>query len=136
MQLILGLFLIVTTASAIAQQNSKASIAAVLTDAVQRPSPESPNRETTALTSIGAAILPDAPSYTTQQPSMDVSTVQAKQIPGVVVNANTVGSGTTLLSTISKRYLNGAMPNGVGNSSLILVGSTSALTAANDPPQQ
>jgi hypothetical protein len=67
---------------------------------------------------------------------MDVSTVQAKQIPGVVVNSNTVGSGTTLLSTISKRYLNGAMPNGVGNSSLILVGSTSALTAANDPPQQ
>ena len=44
MQLILGLFLIFTTACAIAQQYS--TIAPVLPDAVQRPSPESPNPET------------------------------------------------------------------------------------------
>ena len=130
MQLILGLFLIFTTACAIAQQYS--TIAPVLPDAVQRPSPESPNPETTTLTSTGAASLPDAPSYTTRQPSIDASTVQAKRIPGVVANSTTVGSGTTPLSPISKPYLNVAMPNGVGNLSLAF----SALTAVNDPHRQ
>ena len=130
MQLILGLFFIFTTACAIAQQYS--TIAPVLPDAVQRPSPESPNPETTTLTSTGAASLPDAPSYTTRQPSIDASTVQAKRIPGVVANSTTVGSGTTPLSPISKPYLNVAMPNGVGNLSLVF----SALTAVNDPHRQ
>jgi len=130
MQLILGLFFIFTTACAIAQQYS--TIAPVLPDAVQRPSPESPNPETTTLTSTGAASLPDAPSYTTRQPSIDASTVQAKGIPGVVANSTTVGSGTTPLSPISKPYLNVAMPNGVGNLSLAF----SALTAVNDPHRQ
>ena len=130
MQLILGLFFIFTTACAIAQQYS--TIAPVLPDAVQRPSPESPNPETTTLTSTGAASLPDAPSYTTRQPSIDASTVQAKRIPGVVANSTTVGSGTTPLSPISKPYLNVAMPNGVGNLSLAF----SALTAVNDPHRQ
>jgi len=126
MQLILGLFFIFTTACAIAQQYS--TIAPVLPDAVQRPSPESPNPETSTLTSAGAASLPDAPSYTTQQPSIDAS----KRIPGVVANSNTVGSGTTPLSPMSKPYLNVAMPNGVGNLSLAF----SALTAVNDPHRQ
>ena len=128
MQLILGLFLIFTTACAIAQQYSTGSIAPVLPDAARRPSPESPNPETSTLTSAGAASLPDAPSYTTQQPSIDAS----KRIPGVVANSNTVGSGTTPLSPISKPYLNVAMPNGVGNLSLAF----SALTAVNDPHRQ
>ena len=128
MQLILGLFLIFTTACAIAQQYSTGSIAPVLPDAARRPSPESPNPETSTLTSAGAASLPDAPSYTTQQPSIDAS----KRIPGVVANSNTVGSGTTPLSPISKPYLNVAMPNGGGNLSLVF----SALTAANGPHQQ
>ena len=128
MQLILGLFLIFTTACAIAQQYSTGSIAPVLPDAARRPSPESPNPETSTLTSAGAASLPDAPSYTTQQPSIDAS----KRIPGVVANSNTVGSGTTPLSPMSKPYLNVAMPNGVGNLSLAF----SALTAVNDPHRQ
>jgi hypothetical protein len=135
MQLILGLFLIVAAAGAIAQQYSTASSAPLAPDAVQHPSSETPP-ETATVTSTGARTLPDAPSYTTLQPSSNASTMQPERTLGSMTGSFGVGSRTTLLSPISKRYLNLAMPNGIGGSSLIFVGGTSAgIEAAGPYPQ-
>jgi hypothetical protein len=102
MRAILGLFLIVATAGTLAQQQSKESKASLLPDANQRSSSEARSPETATLNA--AAGLPDAPSYTSKKPSSNASTLE------------------------SKRYLNFAMPNSVGDSSLVFVGSNSAVT--------
>src|SRR6516162_4537173 len=67
MRLVLGLFLTVATAGAIAQQYTPASNPRSLPDAVQSPSPEPSRAEATA---AGDTNLPDAPSYASQQKSV------------------------------------------------------------------
>jgi len=135
MQAVLGLFLIVVSACAIAQQVGTASISPVLPDAVERPSPE-PSSPETATSATGAASLPNAPSYTIQQPPINASTLQSEHTLPVTTISLTMGSGTTVISPLPKRYVGLAMPNSPGNSSLIFVGGTSAGTDAADPHQQ
>ena len=136
MQLIFGLFLIVTAACAIAQEYGTASITPIPPDAVQRPSPEPPGPETAMSISTRAADLPDAPSYTIPQPSIAASTVQPKRSLGVMTNSLAVGSETMPPSPKSKQFLRLAAPNSVGNSSLIFAGGTSAASEAAGPHQQ
>ena len=104
MHVILGLFLIVATVGTLAQQHSTESKAPLLPDAIRRSSSEARSPETA--TSNGAG-LPDAPSYTTRKPSSIASTLD------------------------SKRYLNFAMPNSVGDSSLVFVGNNFAITSSH-----
>src|SRR3974390_3271659 len=106
MQMGLGLFLLVATAWANAQQPSTMSSAQVLPDAIQRPSPEPPSPQATTSEAGG---LPDAPSYRSQPAPVDPSTLQPKGIPGVTADSLTAGPGTPPVSPISKRYLNLAM---------------------------
>jgi len=136
MQLILGLFLIVGTAGAIAQHQNAASNAPLPPDAVRHSSSETSGSETALITSTVAATLPDAPSYTTQQPSGSGSTVQSERTLGIMTSSLAVDSRKTPLSPTSKRYFNLAMPNGVGGSPLIFVGGTLAGSEATDPHQQ
>ena len=82
------------------------------------------------------ADLPDAPSYTIPQPSIDASTAQPKRSLGAMNKSLAVGSGTTPLSAISKQFLNVAAPNSAGYSSLIFVGRTSSGTEVNGQHEQ
>jgi hypothetical protein len=132
MRLILGLFFIVSTAGAIAQQYSTASSAPVLPDAVPRPS-ETLRPETETFMPSGAASLPDAPGYATRQPSVNASTLEPKGILGVMTNSLTVGPETTPLS---KQTLSLMGPTIIGDRSLIFVGGTSPVTEAAGPHQQ
>lgn len=135
MQLLFGLFLIVTAACAIAQEYSTASITPIQ-PAVQRPSPEPPSLETATSISTRAADLPDAPSYAIPQSSIDASTVQPQRSLGVMTNSLAVGWGTPSLSPISKQFLSVAAPSSARYPSLIFVGGTSSGTEVNGPPEQ
>ena len=136
MQLIFGLFLIVTAACAIAQEYSTASITPIPPDAVQRPLSEPPSPENATSISTRAADLPDAPSYTIPQSSVDASTVQPKQSLGVIPNHLAVGWGTPSPSPISKQFLSVAAPSSARYPSLIFVGGPSSGTGVNGPPEQ
>ena len=134
MQLILGLFLTVATAAAIAQQYGTGCITPVPDDA---RSPSEPLGQATS-TSTRAVILPDAPSYATGQSSnnsANASTSEPTRISAAVTNSLAVGPRTTPLSPMSKQFLGLAAPNSVGSSSLIFVG-TSTATEAGDAHQQ
>lgn len=131
MRLILGLFFIVATAGAIAQQYGTASKAPVLPDAVSRPSSETLRSETETFMPYGGVSLPDAPSYATRPPSINASTLQPKGVLGAITNSLTIGPETTSLSLLSKPSM---APN--SDPSLIFVGGTSALTEAAGPHQQ
>ena len=136
MQLILGLFLTVATAAAMAQQYGTAYVTPV-PDAARPPS-EPPGPATAASMSTRAVSLPDAPSYATGQSSnnsANASTSEPTQIPAAVTNSLAVGPRTTPLSPMSKQFLGLAAPNSVGYSSLIFVG-TSTVTEAGDAHRQ
>ena len=133
MQLALGLFLIVATGVTIAQQYCAAWIPPVQSKAVPRRSSEPSTSETT--TSTGPACLPDAPSYTTQHPSIQSSTSPPTRTVSSTTNSPIVAERATLASSISKRYLNFATPNSFSNSPLIFLGGVSSVTAAPGPEQ-
>ena len=136
MQLIFGLFLIVTAACAIAQEYSTASITPIQPDAVQRPSPEPPGPENATSISTRAADLPDAPSYTIPQSSVDASTVQPQRSLGIITNHLAVSWDTPSLSPISKQFLSVAAPSSARYPSLIFAGGTSSGAEFNGPPEQ
>lgn len=132
MQLLLGLFLIVTTVCALAQQYSTPSSAPALPDALQRSSPETPSSEATTPTPGIAPNLPDAPSSTTRQPLIDAATPQPQRTADALANSHTVGVETTLRSPPSRQFFNFATPNLIGSSSLIFVAGASTVTASTD----
>ena len=113
MQLVLRLFLIVATDITIAQQYSPA----VVSEAVPLPSSEpSTSETTTSAGSTGPAALPDAPSYTTQQPSIQNSTSPPTRTLTGMTKSHLVAERVTSASSIPKRYLNFATPDSFGNS--------------------
>jgi hypothetical protein len=112
MPLILGLFLIVATAGAIAQQYNTDSGAPIPPGTVEHPSSETVSSDTATLTSADAASLPDAPSHTAQQKS-----------------------GTTPGLPTSRQFLGLAAPNGVATTSLIFAGGGPAAAGSGGPHQ-
>lgn len=127
MQAIVGLFLIVVTATAIAQQYGTASHGSVLPDVQSSSSKESGPGAATS--TAAAAGLPDAPSYATRKPASDSSIVPPEQAPRAIDNS-AMGSGTTQLSPISRRYLNLSMPSRSPEAALIFGGSPNSVGAA------
>jgi hypothetical protein len=125
MQLALGLFLIVATGVVIAQQYSAGRIPPVVSEAVPLPSSEPSTPEITTSASTGPAVLPDAPSYTTQNPSIQSSTSPASRTVTGMTNDRSFTS-----FSISKRYLNSATLNSFGNSQVTFVGGASTVTAS------
>ena len=135
MQLALGLFLIVATGVTIAQQYSPAWIPPVVSEAVPLPSSEPSTSETTTSASTDPAALPDAPSHTTQHPSILSSTSPPTRTLTGMTNSHIVAERVTSASSIPKRYLNPATPDSFGNSSLIFVGGTPTVTAVRRSQQ-
>src|SRR5215469_1346513 len=134
MQLASGLFLIVATGVTIAQQYSPAWIPPVVSEAVPFPSSEPSTSETTTSASTDPAAFPDAPSYTTQHPSLQSSTSPPTRTLTGMTNSVVAGRVTSA-SSISKRYLNSGTPDGFGNSPLIFAGGTSTATAVRGSQQ-
>jgi hypothetical protein len=112
MQSVLGLFFILASAGAIAQQYGTAS------------------------TSPGAASLPDAPSYTTQQTSTDTSTSPSDRTRYVTTSPASAGWLTSATSPPSNFHLNLAAPNSALTSSLVFAGGKLAGTDVADQYQQ
>ena len=135
MQLALGLFLIVATGGTIAQQYSPARIPPVASEAVPLPSSEPSTSETTTPASTGPAALPDAPSYTTQHQSVQSSTSPPTRSVTGMTNSDIVAERVSSATSVSKRYLNSAIPDSFGNSPLIFVGGTSTVTAVRGSQQ-
>ena len=135
MQLALGLFLIVATGVTIAQQYGAAWIPPVVSEAVPVPLSEPSTSETTTSASTGPAALPDAPSYTTQHESIQSSTSPPTRTLTGMTNSPIVAERVTSASSISKQYLNSAIPHSFGDSPLIFVGATSSVTAGGESQQ-
>ncbi len=125
MQLILGLFLVVATGCANAQQYSTSSVP-FRPDVLQPPTTEPTIAEKVTLTATGAAGLPDAPSYTAQQPPRAASTLQPGRVVGVTADPHSVGVGRTPLSPLSTGLLGPATVRTTGYSSFTFVGDSGA----------
>ena len=124
MQRLLGLFLIASTAAAMAQPYKPALTTQGVPETSQ-PAREAPTLPVSTETHDPAAGLPDAPSHTLSETPVSVS----KQPPGIVPSFNAPGSGAPSLPLTSRQYLNFANLNSEGTASLVFVGGNAASDA-------
>jgi hypothetical protein len=121
-QLLVGLFLIVATASAIAQLNPILTTPSV-PDLVPRASPETTELQTPTFSSASSASLPDAPSHTIRQHMIVGHSQPDEQSLGVAPSVGAPNAVISLPVSVSTQFSHLAAANSAVSSSLVFGGS-------------
>jgi len=129
-QLLLGLFLLASTAAAFAQQYGVGSNTSGVPEGLLWPLTEAPRSQAPTTPLDATTTLPDAPSHTAR-PSVIEPSAPPPQIPTATLNLHAAGAGAAPSpSPPFKQYLNFATSNSGGSGALIFVGRNTAADPA------